>query len=303
MEAFKFKLKYMEFVVVEKTSKRIGIFTDIHVGVASDSKLRLDETKKCMKWIISAFKKEKVDWVIFCGDLFNSRFSINVNTLNAGIEIVEDLAYNFEKVFLIEGNHDTYYKNSNSVNSVKFLQKIGKNDNIFSIDEEPMFLKIKDKTFGLYPWAFMPEDADKISGFKTPDFGFGHFEMNGIEQSGSRLSSGNKYGLHEMLKLGDMLFSGHYHINKMYKDFSTGGLLYMVGSPLQLDWGDYGREKKIVVLDTEDSTMKEISNKTNAEFKKVFYSEMAENRHDDSRSEEVVLPQLCEVCHRQAVQF
>lgn len=218
----------MEFSIAEKSSKRIGIFTDIHVGVSSDSKLRLDETKKCMKWIISAFKKEKVDWVIFCGDLFNSRFSINVNTLNTGIELVEDLASNFEKVFLIEGNHDTYYKNSNSVNSVKFMQKIGKNDNIFSIDEEPLFFKVKDKTFGLYPWAYMPEDAEKIDGFKTPDFGFGHFEMNGIEQSGSRLSSGNKHGLHEMLKLGKMLFSGHYHINKMYKDFSTGGLLYMV---------------------------------------------------------------------------
>lgn len=237
------------------------------------------------------------------GDLFNSRFSINVNTLNAGIKMVEDLASSFEKVFLIEGNHDTYYKNSNSVNSVNFLQKIGKNDNIFTVDEEPMFLKIGDKTFGLYPWAFMPEDTEKIPGFKTPDFGFGHFELNGVEQSGSRLSSGNKHGLHEMLALGDMLFSGHYHINKMYKDFSTGGLLYMVGSPLQLDWGDFGKEKKIVILDTSDGTMKEVTNDVNAEFKKVFYSDMEAGKLDSKRTEEDMLPQLCQVCHRQAVQL
>ncbi len=56
----------MEFAIATKAPKKIGIFSDIHVGVASDSKLRLDETKKCIDWIVKTFKEEEVDWVVFC---------------------------------------------------------------------------------------------------------------------------------------------------------------------------------------------------------------------------------------------
>lgn len=56
----------MEFAIATKAPKKIGIFSDIHVGVASDSKLRLDETKKCIDWIVKTFKEEEVDWVMFC---------------------------------------------------------------------------------------------------------------------------------------------------------------------------------------------------------------------------------------------
>lgn len=278
----------MDFLLEELDDKRIGIFSDLHIGVSSDSKMRLNETKKCLKWVIKSFKKEHVDWVIFCGDLFNSRFSINVNTLNAGIEMIEDLAYNFEKVFLIEGNHDTYYKNSNQVNSVTFLQKVGKNDNIYVVDEKPMFFKIGAKTFGLYPWGFTPGNADSISNFQTPDYGFGHFEMNGVEMTGFQKSSGSKYSIHDMFKLGDMLFSGHYHANKIYKDLYTDKILYMIGSPLQLDWGDYGKDKKIVILQPSTGEIKEIQNETNAMFKKIFYSDLEASKFTDDELKKMI---------------
>ena len=278
----------MDFRITEQDEKRIGIFSDLHIGVSSDSKMRLSETKKCLKWIVKNFKKEHVDWVVFCGDLFNSRFSINVNTLNAGIEMIEDLAYNFEKVFLIEGNHDTYYKNSNQVNSVTFLQKVGKNDNIFVVDEKPMFVKVGTKTMGLYPWGFTPSNIDEIEKYKIPDYGFGHFEMNGVEMTGFQKSTGSKFSIHDMFKLGNMLFSGHYHANKIYKDVFTSKILYMVGSPLQLDWGDYGKDKKIVIMDSESGNMKEILNETNAMFRKVFYSDLENDKLSKEDVEKLV---------------
>lgn len=284
----------MIYNIEEKQDKRIGIFTDIHVGVSSDSKIRLDETKKCIKWIIKQFKEESVDWVIFCGDLFNSRYSINVNTLNIGIELVEDLAYNFEKVFLIEGNHDTYYKNSNSVNSVKFFQKIGRNDNIFVIDEHPLFVKLNDVTLGLYPWGFTPDSSKEIENFKTPDYGFGHFEMNGIEMVGS-VSSGSKFNMSNMFTLGNMLYSGHYHGNKLYKDIKQNKLLYMIGSPLQLDWGDYLKEKKILVFNSENQKLKEIKNTVNAEFRKIFYSSFEKGEYTDKK--------LKDLCYHNFIKF
>lgn len=283
----------MNYQIKTNNHKKIGIFSDIHVGVSNDSKIRLDETQKCVDWIIKKFKNEKVDWVIFCGDLFNSRYSINVNTLNVGIKLIEELSFNFEKIFLIEGNHDTYYKNSNSVNSVNFLQKIGKNDNIKVIDEQPLFIKIDEISLGLYPWGITSEYLKTID-FETPTYGFGHFEMNGIEMAGG-ISSGSKFSLSDMFLFGDTLFSGHYHLNKIYKEIKLNKTLYMIGCPLQLDWGDFGNTKKIMVLNTETGKIDEFKNSKNAEFKKIFYSSLENNEYDES--------EIKKICHKNFIKF
>lgn len=142
----------MKYHLIESVNKKIGIFTDCHWGINRDNQERLKETTKCIDWIIKTFKKEKVDYVIFCGDLFDSRFSINVQTLNAAINSIESLAYSFEKVFLIVGNHDTFYKNINTVNSVKFLEKLTQTENLIIVEDEPYFIMIQDKILGLFPW-------------------------------------------------------------------------------------------------------------------------------------------------------
>ena len=65
--------------------------------------------------------------------------------------------------------------------------------------------------------------------------GFGHFETNGIELVGS-ISTGSKYNFQDLFKLGDYIFSGHYHINQLYSGGKKHNRLLMVGSSLQLDW-------------------------------------------------------------------
>ncbi len=266
----------MRYDIIEKNEKKIGIFSDLHIGVDSDSKMRLNETQKCIEWLVKKFKENDVDWVVFCGDLFNSRYSINVNTLNIGIEIVQDLAFNFEKVVLIEGNHDTYYKNSNSVNSVSFLSNLSENENIIVVDENPKFAKIAGKTYGFYPWGFTPDNISDIEDFETPDYGFGHFELNGVELVG-QISSGCKFNLSDMFALGNELFSGHYHKNNIYKDSKSKKVLHMIGSTLQLDWGDYDQDKKIGIL--HNGEFSEIVNAVNAKFQKVFYSSFKKKKY------------------------
>lgn len=278
----------MNYNIIEKQDKKIGIFSDLHTGVSSDSKLKLNETVKCTDWIIDCFKKEGVDWVIFCGDFFNSRYSVNVNTLNVGIEIIENFSTAFEKLFLIAGNHDTYYKNTNEINSVKLFQKFNKNNNVIVVDQDPLFLKINQTTIGLYPWEYDLEKIKLIENYETPRYGFGHFEMNGVELTGS-ISKGSKYNLSDLFVLGETLFSGHYHGNKIYKDFKTNKHLYMIGSPLQLDWGDYGKDKKIVILDTDLDEYTEFKNKVNAKFEKLFYSKFEKDEYSEKD-----LRKLCE---------
>ena len=82
----------MRFNITTNKNKKIGLFTDLHLGVQKDALNRLEETSKCIDWIIKEFKKQKVDWIIFDGDFFDSRFSINVQTLNYAIDIFTKLS-------------------------------------------------------------------------------------------------------------------------------------------------------------------------------------------------------------------
>ena len=266
----------MRYDIEAGEGKRVGVFTDLHIGVESDSKARLDEAKKCVRWAAETFRAHGVDWVVFCGDLFNSRYSINVNSLNVGIGLVRELAAGFEKVILIEGNHDTYYKNSNSVNSISFLGGLADSGGVIVVDEQPKFAKAGGRTYGFYPWGFTPDMVGGIEGFTAPDYGFGHFELNGIELIG-QVSSGCRYGLQDMFALGGELFSGHYHKNGTYRDARTGRTLHMVGSCLQLDWGDCAQEKKVGILD--ETGYIEVPNTVNARFEKVFFSGIREGRY------------------------
>lgn len=287
----------MKFNLIENNNKKIGIFTDLHCGVEKDSTERLAETKVCIDWIINTFKENKVDWIFFLGDFFDSRFSINTKSLNTGIDCIEKLANNFEKVFIILGNHDAFYKNTNEVNSIEFFEKISPKNNIKIISTEPYYIKLIDKTLALYPWASenLLLDEEKVKNIETCDFAFGHFEANGFKQPGG-ISKNSKTNFTDLFKFGNYIFSGHYHINKLYiNPKNPNNKLLMVGSPLQLNWSDYNLEKNIYILDIINNSLNDFSNNINAKYEKIYFSKLEENKYkkDD----------LVKLCHKNYIKL
>ena len=277
----------MEFDIIEDKSKKIGLFTDLHCGVEKDSSDRLKETEKCIDWIIKTFLNNKVNWIFFLGDLFDSRFSINTKSLNVGINCIEKLSKNFEKVFLILGNHDAFYKNTNEVNSIDFLEKISNNNNITIISQKPFYIKLAEKTLGLYPWRSESLLFNENNNIETCDYAFGHFEVNGVLQPGG-LSSGGKTNINDLYKFGNYIFSGHYHINKLYKSTSGKNALQMIGSPLQLNWSDFGLKKYVYILNVCNDTIIALDNTQNAIYNKIFYSKLEKNEYSSKK-----LMQMC----------
>ena len=198
-------------------------------------------------------------------------------------------------MFLIVGNHDTFYKNVNTVNSVKFLEKLTQTENLIIVEEDPYFIMIQDKILGLFPWGFNPnEDLAKYKNYQICDYGFGHFETNGIELSGN-ISSGAKYNYTDLFKLAEYIFSGHYHINSLYTGGKKHNRLLMVGSSLQLDWGDYNKSKYIYTLDPVADELISFENTVNARFEKVFYSLLETNGYTEE--------QLQKLCKNNFIKF
>ena len=85
-----------------------------------------------------------------------------------------------------------------------------------------------------------------------------------------------------------MFFLGHYHINQLYSGGKKYNRLLMVGSPLQLNWGDYNKKKYIYTLNLADDEITSYENTVNAKFEKIFYSVLENNEYTEND-----LIQLC----------
>jgi len=152
------------------TADKVLFFTDIHYGIRSDSLLRLDVCRKVIEQIVETVKKNDIKHVFFAGDLFHSRVSLNVNTLNAAMEGIKAIAKHAH-VFMIIGNHDIHYKNSTDIHSIKLFSD---QKNITVIDE-PTMLSINDsKQMLLVPW--MSDLTNYVE--ESVDYMIGHFDIS-----------------------------------------------------------------------------------------------------------------------------
>lgn len=145
------------------------VFTDLHLGIKNSNTTYLNICAKIVKELIIAIKNNNVQNVIFCGDLFHSRKTIDINTLNYGLKLISAIA-KFAKIYLICGNHDIYYKNTVGVNSINIFKD---NPNIIIIESLTSAV-INNQTAVFIPWL---ADTSSIAK-ETYDLAFGHFEIS-----------------------------------------------------------------------------------------------------------------------------
>ena len=86
--------------------KKAAVFTDLHVGLKSNSRTHLQDCENFIDWFIEQAQKHDCDTGICCGDFHHNRNSINVTTLNTSIRILEKLGAAFENFYIFTGNHD-----------------------------------------------------------------------------------------------------------------------------------------------------------------------------------------------------
>ena len=145
------------------------VFSDQHFGVKGNSPLRQKIGVQAIKEILGYAKKSKAKNIIFCGDWFHSRATLDVSTLDIAYKCVQALAKQC-KLWMILGNHDLYLKNSTEVSSVNIF----KNDSNVVVVDKPLEVMLNSKRALLVPWLA------NLDGFKKDsyDFMLGHFEIS-----------------------------------------------------------------------------------------------------------------------------
>jgi len=155
--------------MTDKLEGKTLVFSDQHFGVKGNSPTRQKIGVQVIREIITYTKKNNVKNIIFCGDWFHSRATLDVSTLDIAFKCVQALARE-AKIWIILGNHDLYLKNSVDVSSMNIFKS---SSNVRVVDK-PLEVSLNGKAALLVPWL-----AD-LSGFKRDSYDFllGHFEIS-----------------------------------------------------------------------------------------------------------------------------
>ena len=242
------------------------LFTDIHFGLKLNTEVFLNIAQQNVEWIIQQIEENDIDNVIFCGDWFHQRSAVSVNTLHRSYESLKLLASKVKNLYLIVGNHDSYYKNTIKVHSLKTFEQF---DNV-KIIEEPTHIKLGNKDTLLVPWGVELEELKQ----HTADIMLGHFEPGGVRVHGQMMENSH-CGPEDLTSVSPVVFSGHYHSYNNLKT-NNGGRLIFIGSPSQQNWGDVDEQRGVIVFDETKANLdiRFIENNVAPKFKKISYSRL-----------------------------
>ena len=244
---------------------KIAVITDQHFGARNDSIHFLDYYEKFYRdTFFPILDKEGIDTVLMLGDTFDRRKYINFVTWNKAKSIYFDqLAKRNIQTYILVGNHDTSYKNTNKINSPDLLLR--EYTNIQVIDE-PTTIDVKDTAICMMPWICPENYSDSIQTIKETDaeICMGHFEIAGFAMHRGMPSL---EGLsRDIFKRFDMVFSGHYHHR------STSDNIRYLGNPYELTWQDHNDPRGFHLFDLSTRQLEFIEN-PNVMFHRITYDD------------------------------
>jgi hypothetical protein len=154
--------------------------------------------------------ERNIDTFIQFGDLTDRRKYMNFNTGHYIKKyFVNPIIDNNFKCYIIAGNHDCYFKNTNEVNSLNILLDGQQNIRIF--DNLPEEIRIDKTSILMTPWICSENKTETLEIIRNSksDLCFGHLELTGYEMESGDLCS---YGLDpNIFKHFKKVYSGHFH--------------------------------------------------------------------------------------------
>jgi DNA repair exonuclease SbcCD nuclease subunit len=247
---------------------KIAILNDTHWGARNDNAAIGEHIIKFHREVFFPYLKEHgIDTVFHLGDLTDRRKYINFVT-------AKNMEENFFKIcneegiklYVIAGNHDTYFKNTNEVNSLRQLYNNSAYDNIELYWDKPIELDMDGCKIMLAPWicAENYDESMQAMADTQAQILMGHFEITGYEMDKGHICD---HGMdRNVFSKFDSVYSGHFH-----QPSSHGNITYL-GAQYEMTWADEGQKRGFNVFDTDTRTMTHVPNPYR-QFHKILYDD------------------------------
>ncbi len=252
---------------------KVALITDTHFGARNDN---LNFNEYFFKFYDEQFfpylKEHNITNVIHLGDVMDRRKYVSYRIAK---DFRERFIDKFEGInfHMLVGNHDTFYKNTNEVNSLQELVD-GRHKNI-TVYEKSTEVEFDGCKILFVPWINTENMSHTMKMLQTSDaqICMGHLELNGFEmQKGLVMDHGWDK---QEFKRFDMVMSGHYHHK------SDDGQIFYLGTPYEIYWNDWNDPKGFHVFDTEKRELERIVN-PHTIYSKIYYDDTV-SIFDDNR--------------------
>lgn len=245
---------------------RIAILNDTHCGIRNSSDIFIEYQERFYTEVFFPYLNENnIKHIIHLGDYYEHRRFINFKALNSNRKVfLERLRSDGITMDIIPGNHDTYYKNTNDLNSLKEL--LGHYMNEVNIVMDPSVLEYDGLKIGLVPWICQDNEQevnDFLINCKADVIG-GHFELNGFDMiRGVPCTHGMSA---DNLRRFELVLSGHYHCK------SSQDNIHYLGSQMEFFWNDAHDDKFFHILDTDTRELIPVRNPLTLH-EKIYYDD------------------------------
>jgi hypothetical protein len=213
------------------------------------------------------------------GDAFDSRKSIDYQSLEWAKRVVFEPLRDYD-VHMIIGNHDCYYKNTNSVNSPSLLLQTYPNVKTYS---SPQTINVGGLDILMVPWICSEnydETLNQISKTKAK-VAMGHLELQGFRVNRNLIME--EHGLDaNIFSKFKKVFSGHYHTR------SDNGSIFYLGNPYEMYWTDVNDTRGFHIFDTETLTHTPVNNPYKL-FYNIYYEDTPYQAFDASEYENKIV--------------
>jgi len=245
---------------------KIAILNDTHCGIRNSSEIFLNNAEQFYNDVFfPECEKHGIKQIVHLGDYYDHRKFVNFKALNHNRRIfLDQIRKRGMSMDIIPGNHDTFYKNTNELNSLK--ECLGHYMNEVHIIMEPTVMQYDSLKLGLLPWICQ-DNYDLCMNFIRDcraDWIGSHLELNGFEMMRGLT---NKHGMDpKLFSRFEMVLSGHYHCS------SKKDNIWYLGSQMEFFWSDAHDAKYFHILDTETREMTKIRN-PHTLFEKILYND------------------------------
>lgn len=262
--------------IIESNISKTFLVGDLHLGIKNNSSswLAMQEDFLCNTFIDQCKENGldgETDILILEGDIFHNRQTIDVLVQETAEKIFCVLCRRFKHVYVIAGNHDIYYKDTNAVsslNSIKKLvkQELGKDFNL-TVIMQPVSLVINNQySYLMLPW----ENDNNVLSQTIKDYeGKCDYIICHADVKGAKFNRFVKVetGLDtKQLTKYKKIYAGHIHIRQEFT--KAGAIISYTGTPYHMDRGDVGNKKGFDILTYQDGEVTEtfIENKISPKY-------------------------------------
>ena len=245
---------------------KIAVLNDTHTGIRNSSEIFLNNAEDFYNNIFfPECEKQNIKQILHLGDYYDHRKFVNFKALNHNRRVfLDQLRMRGMSMDIIPGNHDTYFKNTNELNSLK--ECLGHYMNEVNIIMEPKVMSYGSLNIGLVPWICQ-DNYDVCMNFIKEckaDWIGAHLELNGFE-----LMRGikNQHGMNpKVFERFELVLTGHFHCSSKQDN------VWYLGSQMEFFWSDAHDPKYFHIIDTETRQIEKIRN-PHTLFEKVLYND------------------------------